>query len=68
MLKGLDAQRLKADLHVAVMLGHLILAVGYVNNGAFASTSILRVGTDDLETLGIDTSGESVPKRVLDHP
>jgi len=29
---------------------------------------ILRIRTDDLESIPIDPSGQRVPKRVLDHP
>ena len=37
-----------ADLHLAVMLGHSVETVGDIDDGAFASTSVLWVGTNDL--------------------
>jgi len=36
------------DLHLAVMLGHSVETIRDIDNGAFASTSVLWVGTNDL--------------------
>jgi hypothetical protein len=39
------------------MLCHLVLTVRDVDDRARESASVLRVGTSDLEALGVDTPG-----------
>lgn len=64
---GSSATTQTQDLHVTVVLRDGILAVGHVDERSHFPASVLGIRTGHLQSFSIDTSGQGVPERVLDH-
>jgi len=55
------------DLHLSVILSHLGLSMRYINQRLGTPTPVLRIRTDELQSISIDPPRQTVPERVLDH-
>lgn len=64
---GLSAGTIQCDLHVAVVFSHLVFSMGNVNDSTPAPAPILWVCANDFEALGVNSSCQGVPERILDH-
>jgi len=51
----------------SIVRNHGRLAMWNVDPGLNATCSVLRIRTDDLETIAVNAPGEGVPERILDH-
>jgi hypothetical protein len=51
----------------SIVVNHGRLAMRNINPWLNAARSVLRIRTDNLEAISVNTPGEGVPERILDH-